>query len=138
MGDAAAAFSQKPRNKAEWEAALPKAKEAIGKCPVCQKLHTYKRKFDFGTIEWPSALLKTCPTFASMTPVDRGKKLKKCRGCPKCTSWKHCQDQCWFRKKSACDVKTGGKSCGRLHTQLLHGSGSKYCQAAGIVSVTTY
>ena len=134
FGDAASAVDQKPQTKGEWVAAVPKAKETIGNCPTCHKPHTYQRKLDFGTLEWPSALLKSCPVFIAMKPAERGRQIEAVGGCPKCTSWKHGQDRCWFRRKPACDVKVAGKACGKPHDQLLHGSGSKYCQAASLIA----
>ena len=40
-----------------------------------------------------------------------------------------------FKKKPPCDVKSNGKPCGINHDVLLHGSGNKYCLAAGAIAL---
>ena len=94
----------------------------------------YERKFAFGTLEWPSSQLKSCSNYESMNPVQRGKKLGELQRCARCTSWshKHKPGTKWC-SKSFCQVKEQGNVCGKDHDRSLHGSGSQYCSAAGLV-----
>ena len=49
----------RPKKKTEWLGALPDVRQTVGKCPLCNQSHTYNCKFDWGTIEWPSSMLKS-------------------------------------------------------------------------------
>ena len=80
------AIGERPQTKEQWEAALPKAKEALGTCPICSQYHTYERKVDHGKMDWPSSQLKSCSAFRKLKPIERIKKLESLGGCPKCTS----------------------------------------------------
>ena len=72
--------SDRPKTKADWLAILPQTKSKIGPCPGCSVEHTYRRKFPWGDLYWPSTLLKACPKYISMNPVQRGKKIEEIKG----------------------------------------------------------
>ena len=59
----------KPQTKEWWTALFPEIQKKVGVCPLCKQNHTYKRKFDWGTIDWPSSLLKSCTKYQALTPV---------------------------------------------------------------------
>ena len=67
----------RPKIKAEWIEAIPQVKTKCGDCPLCAKGHTYKRKFAWGELDWPSSLLKSCPKYISMTPVEGARRWKR-------------------------------------------------------------
>ena len=106
-------------------------------CPLCNKNHSYDRKFPWGNLDWPSTLLKTCPKYEALTPVQRGKKLEELEGCARCTSWKHKKEPgkkgCLRGNPMSYPVKESGRVCGKDHDKTVHGSGSKYCSAASIL-----
>ena len=86
-------------------------------------------------MDWPSTLLKFCPKFKAMNPVQRGKKMEEIKGCSRCTSWKHQNvGKSCPRSKSSCSVQESGVKCGKDHDTSLHGSGSQYCSSAGVRS----
>ena len=128
----------KPKTKSDWLEILKQAKERSGSCPCCSKDHTYKRKFPWGELDWPSTQLKSCPKYTSMSPVQRGKKMEEVKGCSKCTSWKHQKGakQC-PRGAGLCTVDESGNKCNKDHDTSLHGSGSRYCSTAGIMTTST-
>ena len=124
----------KPTSKEGWTAISPDIQTKVGVCPVCKSHHTYKRKFDWGTIDWPSSLLISCSRFQSMTAVQRGNKLEELGGCSRCTSWLHKKGKksCPRTKPTSCPELEGSSRCGKDHDRVLHGSGSAYCSAAGL------
>ena len=128
----------KPQTKEEWLAVRPEVKTKVGPCPLCAKPHSYQRKFSWGTLEWPSSLLKTCPKYESWNPVQRGKKLEELQGCARLclTSWKHQHGRrgCMRGSSISCTTKDQGKTCGGDHDSSLQGSGSQYCSAAGVTA----
>jgi len=107
---------------------LPETKRQLGDCPCCkQSPHMYQRKFPFGTAEWSSNRLESCPQFLSKSPRERGELIERLNGCYKCTGWKHLGDACFLKKKSNCTVVTSGTACSGVHHKLLHGSGVAFC-----------
>ena len=127
----------KPRTRSDWLEIRPQAKERAGACPICGKEHSYKRKFQWGEMDWPSAMMRSCPKYMEMNPVQRGKKVEEVKGCCKCTSWKHQKGakQC-PRGTSLCTVLESGQKCDKGHDVSLHGSGSRYCSAASVIAVS--
>ena len=96
----------------EFKAALPKLKERVGKCPVCNGTHAYKRQTDYGEVNWPSSRLKECSAWIKLSQVDRGRRLEESKGCPKCTAWNHALDRCYIMAKVECRVLVDGNKCG--------------------------
>ena len=124
----------RPKTKEEWLASLPEVKKRVGQCPLCKQGHTYNRKFDWGQMEWPSSMFKSCTKFQAMSPVQRGKRLEELGGCARCTSWLHKRGKkgCPRRDPTSCPETEGGRKCGKDHDQLLHGSGSAYCSSNSV------
>ena len=125
-----------PQSKQESLQVLPTVKATVEKCPLCNQEHSYRRKFQWGEMDWPSSLLSGCPNYKKLTAVQRGQKVEEIKGCGRCTSWRHSASQ-WRCPKGAvtsCTEKDQGVVCNRDHDTSLHGSGSHYCSAAGLVS----
>ena len=116
-------------------------KRATG-CPVCQKTHSYERKFTWGTIPWPSQRLEACPMFLALTPMARAKKVEDEGGCCLCTAWNHVVTRCFLTQNNRpgnpdirCKEGTANGVCNKQHHRLLHGSGNAYCQANLAVAI---
>ena len=109
----------------------------FGPCVLCKRQHTYIRKFLWGTGEWPSQRMAACPTFMSFTPTARAKVVEDEGGCGLCTSATHVVRRCFLADRgrmtamdpSCKEPGPKGGVCGKMHHQLLHGSGNLYCQA---------
>ena len=102
------------------------ARESCGICPVCSKLHTYKRR---DSTSWPSDRFLKCKKFCDMNIQQRATTVQKANGCPRCTSWGHQRKDCTMRSNS-CGEDVSGTRCTGDHSRLLHGSGNVYCGAA--------
>ena len=71
-----------------------------------------------------------------MTAVEKGKKMEEIKGCSHCTSWKHQNGKRMCpRGRASCTVLEGGIKCDKDHDASLHGSGSRYCMTASVVSL---
>ena len=57
------------------EEAYKRAESRAGKCPMCNRSHTYKQVEGNSMLDWPSHQLDTCPRFSALTPIDKGKKV---------------------------------------------------------------
>ena len=122
-----------------WTSSRPKAEEKkretkvkFGTCPLCNRHHTFERKFTWGSMDWPSQRLEACDRFRAMTLQERGRCLEEHGGCARCTSRVHKSEDCYqvkFKKTTPCPQMDGNRKCGRPHHYLLHGSGNIYCQA---------
>ena len=78
---------------------------------------------------WPSCRLTSCPDFMLLSAVEKGKVVEALKACPKCLAWNHVRKHC-ARRGFPCKVEEDGVKCKGLHDQMLHDSGSKYCEAA--------
>ena len=114
--------------RGEYNQHLPDTKKQIGNCPACKQApHMYSRKFPFGTADWPSYRLESCPIFIAKSPRERGELVERIKGCYRCTSLKHQGDGCYSKNKTSCNVVTGGTACAGVHHRLLHGTGVAFC-----------
>ena len=102
-----------------------KAKEDMGKCPLCKNRHTYTRLKD--RQEWPSDRLFKCDKFKTMSIRERADTLQRLSACPKCTSWNHIKSDCTSPAK--CGMVVNGSKCNGEHSSLVCGSGNAYCGA---------
>ena len=71
-----------------------------------------------------------------MNPKEKAERLEKAGGCPKCTSWRHAGKDCRNQRSTICKVPVGAGVCDRPHNDLLHESGSAYCDANFLVNVS--
>ena len=111
-----------------------RAKDYCGKCPVCDRSHTWLRR---DGKPWPSDRLLSCKKFESMTASQRASAVERCQGCPRCLSWSHKRDQCRMPANS-CGKDLTGTRCTGDHSKLLCGSGNTYCAVVSVgKSVTT-
>ena len=99
------------------------AKLDCGKCPLCNKYHTYIRRKD--REEWPTDRLFKCEKFESLSVRERAEALEKYKCCPKCTSWGHKKMDCPSGGK--CKKIINGVECLGDHSSMVCGSGSAYC-----------
>lgn len=96
-------------------------------CPSCKTRHQYNRKFEWGSMMWPSVRFDSCSKFNALDPAGRVKVLEGAAGCVKCLSWEHNVRKCQLYKEVKCPVVTsGGGRCGLSHHSLIHGSGVPY------------
>ena len=102
-----------------------RAKEACGKCPVCNQFHTWTKKD--GTF-WPSDRLISCKKFSDMNIQQRASAVESASGCPRCTCWRHQRKDCRMSPNS-CGEVIGASKCTGDHSRLLHASGNVYCAA---------
>ena len=55
------------KTRADLSRVMDDAKKAAGNCPLCSKVHVYKRKFPFGEADFPTVRLDACDKFNAMT-----------------------------------------------------------------------
>ena len=112
----------------EYKKYLAETQKQVGNRTSCgQPAHFYTRKFPFGTGDWPSTRLDSCPQFVAKSARERGELVERLKACYKCTNWKHQGDSCFMKNKSNCTVVTSGTACAGTHHKLLHGSGIAFC-----------
>ena len=102
------------------------ARDTCGACPICSKLHFYKRR---DSSSWHSDRFLKCRKFSDMNVKQRAASIQKANGCPRCTSWKHQRKDCTM-KSNSCGEDVSGTRCTGDHSRLLHGSGNVFCGAA--------
>ena len=127
--------------KEEWAAKL-RTKEGASEllrrlegqgasCPVCRKIHYYRRKLSWGEIDWPSNRFDSCTAFTAATPPHRSKILDDHGGCTTCLSWAHTSRRCNLKEPRnpgpgartlRCQEETGKGVCGKEHNRMLHGA----------------
>ena len=112
-------------NNVGTKAARDKAKEACGKCPICQQHHTWTKRN--GTT-WPSDRFISCRKFSDMNVQQRSNAIQAANGCPRCTCWRHQRQSCRMPPNS-CNEDIGGGKCSGDHSKLLHGTTNVYCAA---------
>ena len=110
-----------PKDKAR-----KRAQQFCGKCPVCNKDHTWVRK---SGDKWPSDRFISCKKFQDMTVDVRASSVQKCKGCPRCLSWNHGRNDCKMPANSCNKDLGNGTKCKGDHSKLLCGSGNPYCAA---------
>ena len=106
--------------------ARKKSEEFCGKCPTCNKSHTWTRN---DGEKWPSDRLISCRKFNDMSVSDKAKEVEKCKGCPRCTSWNHTRDKCKMPSNKCGKENSAGVKCKGDHSKVLCGSGNAYCYA---------
>ena len=72
----------------------------------------------------------------ALTPQGMAERLERAKGCPKCTSWRHAAKDCRNPRTTICKVPEGNGVCDRAHNDLLHGSGSAYCESNAVINVS--
>ena len=102
-------------------------------CPCCKEKHHYSRKLNWGTVDWPSNRLESCPVFLAKSPKERAKILEDEGGCAKCTATNHTLKLCFRPDSQVCGETVGSGKCSKPHHRLVHGSSSVYCQANSAV-----
>ena len=111
---------------------MEEARERIGKCPVCNREHTYESRFSpSGT--WPSDRMIMCQKFNDMTSKQRAEVIEKAAGCPRCTGWKHRKADCKMPVRD-CRESVNGSRCHKDHSKLVCNSGVAYCLATRSVA----
>ena len=107
----------KPEN-AKKSPRYEEMKAKFGTCPHCRLHHTFIGR----TKELlASDNLRNCSDFISLNPQQRAVIVEKKKVCANCLSWSHERKDC-SREKRSCGVK----SCGLLHSPLLHGTSVAY------------
>ena len=106
-----------------------------GPCPDCKEVHVWERNRRGGD-KWPSDQFRNCPLFLAMTPKQKAERLEKAGGCPKCTSWRHSAKDCRNPRTTICKVPVGSGVCDKPHNDLLHDSGSAYCDSNAVINVS--
>ena len=107
----------KPEN-AKKSPRYEEMKAKFGTCPHCRLHHTFIGR----TKELlASDNLRNCSDFISLNPQQRALIVEKKKVCANCLSWSHERKDC-SREKRSCGVK----SCGLLHSPLLHGTSVAY------------
>ena len=110
----------------------------MGRCPVCWNKHVYPRKFQGGSIPWPSRRRRECSTFRDLNPTQRANLMEDLGGCVTCLSWTHTNQECSLKEQRnpdsgaasvRCQGSEGTEICGRAHHRILYGSKSKYADA---------
>jgi len=119
------------REEAEAKAAAYAAQ--LGPCPACQGSHSYTRTYGTFSLQFPSHRLSVCAAFRKLTPTQRAAMVEAHGGCGLCSARDHRIGSCWMvRRKQLilCSAAlSSGRQCGGQHHSLLHGSGSRYCEA---------
>ena len=102
-----------PKDKAR-----KRAQQFCGKCPVCNKDHTWVRK---SGDKWPSDRFISFKKFQDMTVDVRASSVQKCKGCPRCLSWNHGRNECKMPANSCNKDLGNGTKCKGDHSKLLCG-----------------
>ena len=101
-----------------------RVREQCGKCPLCDRRHTFVRKRD--NKEWPSDRFISCADFQRMNPFERASLLERVSGCARCTAWSHTEADC-CAPRIKCGLTQNGSVCQADHSRLVCGSGVTYC-----------
>ena len=109
-----------------------KAREAFGKCTVCDQQHSWQRKDGSW---WPRDRLLCCKKFKDMNIQQRAAAVEAAKGCPRCTSWKHVKKDCRM-KPNSCGFNSGNSTCQLDHSRMLHGNTNVYCAALNASGLT--
>ena len=74
-------------NRDQQGEAYQKAARRVGKCPDCRQVHTFDKPVGGGrTTKWPSDQWRNCPKFLALSSEEKGLKIERAKGCPKCSS----------------------------------------------------
>jgi hypothetical protein len=120
-----------PNSEARASVSHSNMLEAPSACPACKGQHSFTGR-DGKKLLYKSRL-GVCPVFLNLSVSDRAAMVEAAGGCALCLSWTgdHKRDGCTEMKggkpHELCNISTGGVTCGRKHSPLLHGSDARYC-----------
>ena len=132
--------STRPTSREEARAIAATYAAELGPCPACQGAHTFPRTLGGFEVAYPSHRLSSCPAFNQLSPAQRATMLEEHAGCVMCSARDHKTRVCWQVRRGKvilCSARLpSGNLCGGRHHTLLHGSGSRYCEANTATSST--
>ena len=111
-----------------------KLRDTIGKCPLCNSFHNYKRLKDKQV--WPSDRFTSCDNFRKLSVEERAKVLARFKSCARCCSWKHDRGsaECRAPRNSCSSLKADGSKCTGDHSKMVCGTRNVYCAVTQVAS----
>ena len=111
----------------DWSRTSHATRAASAPCPACKEFHTFTGG---DGIARPSTKLGFCTTFRSLGVDERVALMEEANGCAVCLdcTGRHQREGCYTQDSDGqprtCTEMENGKTCGKRHHYLLHGSTS--------------
>ena len=111
----------------DWSRTSHATRAASAPCPACKEFHTF---IGGDGVARPSTKLGFCTTFRSLGVDERVALMEEANGCAVCLdcTGRHRREGCYAQDKDGqprtCTEVENGKTCGKRHHYLLHGSTS--------------
>ena len=111
----------------DWSRTSHATRAASAPCPACKEFHTFTGG---DGVARPSTKLGFCTTFRSLGVDERVALMEEANGCAVCLdcTGRHRREGCYAQDKDGqprtCTEVENGKTCGKRHHYLLHGSTS--------------